>query len=149
MATAARTPLHLWVVGLVALLWNCIGAFDYLMTRFRNVDYFKAMMPDTDPQAVLAWVDAFPLWAQFGWGLGVWGGLLGSVLLLARSRWAVPVFAASLVGAILGLGYQIALAPPMPGMDGPGGKIMPVVIILVALALLLYARSMRARGVLR
>ena len=148
MATQARTPVHLWIVGAVALLWNCFGAFDYLMTRMRNEEYFAMAMPDADPQAVLAWVDAFPFYAQFGWGLGVWGGLVGAVLLLMRSRWAVAAFAASLVGALLGLGYQILVAPPMPGMEGASGEVMPFVIILVALGLLLYARSMRAKGVL-
>jgi hypothetical protein len=146
-ATAA--PKGLYVVGVLALLWNGFGAYDYLMTRMRNMDYIAGMMPNADPNAVLAWVDAFPIWAQFGWGLGVWGGLLGAILLLVRSRWAVPVLAASLVGAVLGLGYQIVAAPPLAGMDGAMNELMPFVIILVALALFLYARAMRARGVLR
>ena len=149
MAAQARTPVHLWISGVVALVWNGFGAFDYLMTRMRNEDYFASAMPDADPQAVLAWVDAFPFYAQFGWGLGVWGGLIGAVLLLMRSRWAVAAFAASLVGALLGLGYQILVAPPMPGMEGASGEVMPFAIILVALGLFLYARAMQAKGVLR
>ena len=149
MATQARTPVHLWIVGVLALLWSCFGATDYLMTRLRNEEYFASMMPGIDPEVVLAWVDAFPFYAQFGWGLGVWGGLVGAALLLMRNRWAVPVLAASLVGALLGLGYQILLAPPMPGMEGASGEVMPFVIILVALGLFLYARAMRAKGVLR
>ena len=149
MATQLRTPVHLWIVGALALLWNCFGAYDYLMTRMRNTDYIAGMMPGIDPDAVLAWVDAFPIWAQFGWGLGVWGGLVGAVLLLLRTRWAVPVFAASLLGAVVGLGYQIVAAPPLAGMEGLMNDIMPFVIIGVALALFLYARSMKAKGVLR
>jgi cyanate permease len=149
MATQIRTPVHVWIVGALAFLWNGFGAYDYLMTRMRNTDYLASMMPTVNPQVMLAWVDAFPIWAQFGWGLGVWGGLLGSILLLLRNRWAVPVFAASLVGAILGLGYQIAAAPPLPGAEGAMNDIMPFVIILVALALFLYARAMKAKGVLR
>ena len=141
--------MHLWIVGVLALLWNGFGGYDYLMTRMRNTDYLAAMMPTVDPNAMLAWVDAFPIWAQFGWGLGVWGGLLGAILLLMRNRWAVPVFAASLVGAVLGLGYQIVAAPPLAGAEGAMNDIMPFVIILVALALFLYARAMRAKGVLR
>ncbi len=119
------------------------------MTRKRDTDYLASMMPGVDPNAALAWIDGFPIWAQFGWGLGVWGGLLGSVLLLVRSRWAVPVFAASLVGAVLGLGYQIVAAPPLAGAEGPMAEIMPFVIILVALGLFLYARAMKAKGILR
>ena len=149
-AVATATPAHLWIVGGIGVLWNAFGAYDYLMTRMRNTEYFQSMMPDVDPNAILAWIDAFPIWAQFGWGLGVWGGLIGSVLLLMRSRWAVLTLGLSLVGALLGLGYQIALAPPAPGgMSEGAGAVMPFVIILAALGLFLYARSMRAKGILR
>ena len=79
----------------------------------------------------------------------MWGGVLGAILLLIRSRWAVPVLAASLVGALLGLGYQIVAAPPLAGMEGAMNDIIPFVIIFVALALFLYARAMKAKGVLR
>jgi hypothetical protein len=147
--TESRTPVHLWIVGLLGVLWNGFGAYDYLMTRMRNTDYLASMMPTVDPQATLAWVDAFPIWAQFGWGLGVWGGLAGSVLLLMRHRWAVPALALSLVGAVLGLGYQIAAAPPLPGAEGAMFDVMPWVIIAVALGLFLYARAARKKGVLR
>ena len=145
-----RTPVHLWIVGGLALLWSAFGCYDYLMTRMRNTEYLAGMMPSVDPNAVLAWIDAFPVWAQFGWGLGVWGGLVGAILLLLRSRWAVLAMGLSLLGAVLGLGYQALAAPPLAGMeDSAAAAIMPYVIIGVALALFLYARSMRAKGVLR
>ena len=147
-APATAAPKILYVVGVLGLLWNGFGAYDYLMTRMRDTDYLSSMMPTVDPNAILAWVDAFPIWAQFGWGLGVWGGLLGAILLLARSRWAVPVFALSLVGAVMGLGYQIVAAPPLAGAEGVMVEVMPFVIILIALALFLYARAMKAKGVL-
>ena len=148
-APAIAAPKSLYIVGALALLWNGFGAYDYLMTRMRNTEYFEKMMPGVDPNAILAWVDGFPIWAQFGWGLGVWGGLIGAILLLMRSRWAVPVFALSLLGAVMGLGYQIVAAPPLAGAEGLGGNVMPFVIIFVALALFLYARTMQRRGVLR
>ncbi|HET7709448.1 MAG TPA: hypothetical protein VFK50_07950 [Sphingomicrobium sp.] len=142
-------PIHLWIVGILSLLWNAFGAYDYVMSRLRDTDYLATMMPDVDPNATLAWIDAFPIWAQFGWGLGVWLGLIGSALLLARHRLAAAAFALSLIGTILGLGYQIAIAPPLPGAEGPLVSIMPWVIIAVALGLFLYARAQKASGVLR
>ena len=151
MATSAqaRTPVHLWIVGVLSLLWGGFGAYDYLMTRMRNTDYIASAMPGVDPNAALAWVDGFPLYAQIGWGLGVWMGLAGAVLLLMRHRWSVWAYGLSFVGAILGLGYQIALAPPLPGAEGPMMTVIPYVIIAVALALFLYARAMERKGVLR
>jgi hypothetical protein len=149
-AVAARTPAHVWIVGVLSLLWNCFGAYDYTMTRMRNTDYIKSSMPGVDPAAALAWIDSMPMYAQIGWGLGVWLALLGSILLLMRSRWAVWSFGVSLVGAVVSLGYQMALAPPMPGAAESGMmKVIPLVIIAIALALFLYARAQAAKGVLR
>ena len=148
-AAYPRTPAHLWIVGGLALLWNAFGAYDYLMTRMRNEEYFASMMPGVDPGAVLSWIDAFPMWAQFGWGLGVWLGLAGAILLLMRLRLATWAFALSAIGAIVGLGYQLVLAPPMPGGESAMARIMPAVIIIVAVALYLYAQRQEKNGVLR
>ena len=148
-AVSARTPAHLWIVGILSLLWNCFGAYDYTMTRMRNTDYLSNAMPGVNPTAALAWIDGMPLYAQAGWALGVWLGLLGSILLLMRSRWAVWSFGISFVGAVLSLGYQIALAPPLEGASGPMMTVMPYVIILIAAFLFWYAWTMEKKGVLR
>ena len=149
MDQATKTPVHLWIVGIASLVWNCIGPIDYTMTRMRNTEYLQAAMPTVDPNAMLAWVDAFPIYAQVGWALGVWMGLVGSILLLMRHRWAVPAFALSLIGAVLGLGYQIVAAPPLAGAEGAMFAIMPYIIILIAAALLYYAHRQKQTGVLR
>jgi hypothetical protein len=148
---AAKAPVHLWIVGLLSLIWNGFGCYDYLMTRMRNEEYFRGMMPKVDPQAALAYIDSFPIYAQFGWGLGVWMGLAGSVLLLMRHRWAVPALGLSLLGAVVGLGYQIFLAPPPPDPSMAEGAmaVMPWVIIAVAAALYYYGLRQRKSGVLR
>jgi hypothetical protein len=151
MATTAqgRTPAHLWIVGILSLLWSCMGAYDYVMTRMHNMAYIAKSMPGIDPNVGLAWMENMPMYAQIGWGLGVWGALLGAVLLLVRSRYAVWAYAASMLGIVLSIGYQIALAPPLPGADGAMFKIFPYVIIAIGLFLLWYSSSMDKKGVLR
>lgn len=149
-AVSARTPAHLWIVGILSLLWNCFGAYDYVMTRTHNMEYLRTAMPGVDPNVALNWVESMPMYAQVGWGLGVWLALLGSALLLIRSRWAVWSFGISLVGAILSLGYQMLLAPPIPGAEeSPMMKLIPAIVIVIAIALFLYARAMEKKGVLR
>jgi hypothetical protein len=148
-AVSARTPAHLWIVGALALLWNCFGAYDYTMSNMRNEDYIKSAMPTTDPAVALAWMDSFPLYAKVGWALGVWGGLLGAILLLMRSRYAVWAFAVSMFGIVLSIGWQLVAAPPLPGADSGLAKIIPGVVILIGLFLLWYSWSMSKKGVLR
>ena len=149
MDQTMKTPMHLWIVGGLSLVWNAFGGYDYWMTRTRNTDYLKEMLPGSDPNALLAYIDSFPIWAQIGWGLGVWGAILGSILLLMRSRWAVLSFGLSLLGAVLSLGYQL-LGPPAPAAMTEGmAAAFPYVIIAIAVALYYYAHRQRAKGVLR
>lgn len=143
---APHTPWHLWLVGGLSLLWNAFGGYDYTMTRLRNIDYLSAM---GDPNVMLAYIDAMPLYAQIGWGLGVWGSVAGSLLLLMRSRYAVHAFAASLLGALLSFGGQW-LGPPLPAEMASGpAKYMPLFIIALVALQLFYAARQRRHGVLR
>jgi hypothetical protein len=146
-AQAGKAPVHLWIVGVLSLLWNAFGAYDYFMTRTRNMDYLGSS--GLDPKVMLAYIDSFPLYAQVGWGLGVWGAVLGSILLLMRSRWAVAAFGASLFGAVLSIGYQLVGPPGPAGMDEGGMAVMPWVIIAIAVALFYYAHRQKQAGVLR
>lgn len=147
-AVRRRTFSHIWIVGLMATLWNGFGAYDYLMTRSRNMEYLSGM-PGVDAEAMLAYVDAYPMWAQIGWGVGVWGGLLGSALLLARSRFAVHAFALSLFGMALSFGYVFMGPPPPAGTDEGILALFPYMIIAVGVALLVYAMNMLKKGALR
>ena len=98
----ARTPWHLWAVGLLAMAWNAFGAMDYTMTKLNGEAWLRQMQM-TDAQ--IAYTLAMPAWMSAAWAIGVWGGVLGGLLLLLRSRLAVPVFAASLVAYVASLVY--------------------------------------------
>ena len=142
-----RAPMHLWIVGILSLLWNCFGGYDYTMSRLRNLDYLASM--GGDPNTMLAYIDSMPIWVAFGWGLGVWAALLGSILLLMRSRYAVHAFIASLVGMVLSFGGQYLGPPQPPEMTAGAMKYMPLLIIALGLLQFYYAWRQRANGLLR
>lgn len=145
-ASDVRTPWHLWLVGVLALVWNGIGAFDYMMTETRNPSYMSGFTPEQ-----LAYFYAFPKWVVATWATSVWGGVLGSLLLLLllRRRLAVPVFAVSLATFLATSFYNFVLTNGVAVMGGPGGLIFSGVIFVVAVALLVYARRLARAGVLR
>ena len=144
-----RTPIHLWIVGGIATLWNGFGCFDYFMTRTKGAAYIESMMPTIDGDAMMAYINSFPIWAAFGWGLGVWAGLVGSILLLVRHRLAVAVLGLSLIGAVIGIGYQLANPVGIVEVSQGVNGMMSYIIIVIALALFIYARAMQRNGVLR
>jgi hypothetical protein len=143
-AASSRAPTHLWIVGILAALWNGYACYEYLMTTMKN-QAFMAKVPADQ----VAYMDSLPGWLTAFWAIGVWGGLLGAILLLMRSRYSVWAFALSLIGAIVGLGYQMFMTARPASMTGGAMAIIPWVIILVCLALFLYARAMEKKGVLR
>jgi len=144
MESSVRAPLHLWIVGALATLWNAFGVFDYVMTLTRNEAYLAGF---TDPQR--AYFDSFPIWMEATWALGVWGGLLGALLLLARSRHAVAAFAISLAGLAVSTAYQYVLSSPPAEMMNGFMLGMNLAIWAIAIGLLWYAMRMRRSGVLR
>ncbi len=87
------------------------------------------------------------------WGVATWGSVAGSLLLLLRRTLAVPVNLVVLIGMALTFVHNFLLTDGLKIMGGEGKRMVPViftgVIIVVGVLLLLYARAMRRRGVLR
>lgn len=140
-----RTPWHIWVVGLIALIFNAGGAFDYVMTQTRNADYLAQFTAEE-----LAYFESFPPWVQGSWALAVWAALLGAVLILLRSRWAGSAFAVSVVAMLATFTHNFFLGDPkMHEVVGPEAIWFTAVIVGLTVFFFFYARAMRLRGVLR
>jgi hypothetical protein len=139
------TPAHLWATGIISLLWNSVGGVDYVMTQTENAEYLDQFTPDQK-----AFFLSMPAWTEFFWALGVWGAIIGSLLLLLRGRHAVTAFAASLVGLAVSTVWQLGLSGADLGkIFGPVPILMNVFIWGICIALWAYARRQVQVGVLR
>jgi hypothetical protein len=143
MNQTAKTPVHLWIVGMLAVLWNAVGAFDYTATQYRIDSYMANFTPEQ-----LEYFYGFPAWVDAAWALGIWGSFLGSLALLLRKSWAVWLFAISIAGLAGTTVYNFVLSNGAE-MMGEGGAIFTGVIWLIVLCLFFYSRAMAKRGVLR
>lgn len=137
-----RAPVHLWIVGVLTLLWNLMGAFDYLATELR----FDAYMSQFS-QEQLDYFYGFPWWAVAAWAIAVWLALAGSITLLLRRKWAVCLFGTSFLGLIVTTIYNFGLSNGAELM-GPGAVIFTAVIWVVAIFLVLYSWWLTKKGVL-
>jgi len=142
-AERTQAPWHLWLVGIVSLLWNAMGAFDYLASQMR-FDFYMSQFSEED----LAYFYGFPAWAVATWAFGVWGSFFGSIALLLRKTWAVWLFGISLAGLVVNTVYTFGMSEGMEVM-GTGGAIFMGVIWIIAILLFVYARAQAKTGVLR
>lgn len=142
---ATKIPWHLWVVGVLAVLWNSIGAYDYVMTMYGGMDYLRqAGMSDT----FVAAFERMPMWMSVAWPLAVWTAVLGSVLLLARSRWAFVSFVVSLIVYVANLVHNYGMSE-LGSLGGTAGLVIASIVTISLVFLIWYSRMMTKRGVLR
>ena len=132
-----------WVIGVVALLWNAVGAFDYTMTQTQNEAYMSEFTPEQ-----LEFFYGFPTWVVATWATAVWASLLGTVLLLLRKSLAVHVFLVALVAMAITFFHNFFLSNGMEIMGGAGPAIFTAVIFLVAIGLYMYSDRLKKNGVL-
>jgi hypothetical protein len=140
--TRSKTPVHLWIVGIVALLWNFMGAFDYLATQLKLESYMGQFT-----QEQLDYFYGIPAWAVSGWAIAVWIGLIGSIGLLIRRKWSVVAFAISLVGLAVSSIYSLLLSDGLEIMGGTA-TVMTALIWVLAVFLVWYSRQQAKAGVL-
>ncbi len=139
-----KPSIWFWIISVVALLWNSAGAYMYLIQAY-NTESFKAMY--TPEQ--LEMVNNAPSWATAAFAVAVFGGVLGSIGLLLRKKWAKSVFFLSLLGIIA---HQLIYNSFMSGAIeayGTSAIIMPVMTFIIGGLLLLFTNKAIAKHWLR
>ena len=131
-----------WVIGIVALIWNLMGVFAYLQQAYMTAEDLSAL-----PIEEQALYENIPAWVTAAFALAVFGGALGCVLLLLRKKLATLVFIISFVSILAQMTYNLFMSKAME-VYGPGGMIMPVMVIVIGAYLIWYSKKMEAQGVL-
>lgn len=144
VAPGGRAPWHLWLVGLLMVVWNALSCYSHVMTLTQNAAYFRAGGITPEMAAYLA---AVPAWYVVAWTIAVWGGLIASVGLLKRKSWTVWWFAASQLAMIINSVWT--LLNPAAKVLGRVGSISAIVLIILGAFLVLYSMRLKQRGVLR
>ncbi|MDZ3799504.1 MAG: hypothetical protein U0T03_11975 [Xanthomonadales bacterium] len=139
----AKVPPVFWLIASLALLWNLAGLFSFW--------YHLTVSPEVVaswPEAQQQIFAAMPRWLFVPFAIATLGGLVGSIGLLLRRRWAVPVLALSLLAIFVQFAGNY-LSTPLWSLTGMRGALFPLWIALVGLFLWWYARRSAARGWLR
>ncbi len=133
MTETTQLPGHFRAIAILALLGTGCGAADFVMTNARVAGYIAGL-----PAVAIQNLDSMPYETIGAWLLGVGTALLGALLLVARSRFAVAAFAVSLVGLAACTVDQVGVAA------GPAALSRALAVLL-----LWYAVLIRKGGVLR
>ena len=128
-----------WIIGAVALIWNLMGVMNLFMQM--NADALAAM-----PEAQRAIIEGRPAWATGAFAIAVFGGALGSLLLLLRKSAAFYLFIASLLGMLVHMIPYLGMAGSTIDF-GPFEISMYILMPLVVAAFLIwYSKHAKSKG---
>ena len=143
MASTASGPrVPIWP-ALVFLVWTCLGLFAFVMQSSQDL----GALARTDPLQAKIWSE-MPQWAWISYGLSVGAGFAGAIALLLRRKSAVWLAAICVIAVIMQFSYTF-LMTDLLALKGWTTVLFPLFILVMAIAQLLYARSLHAKGALR
>lgn len=125
--TGATPHFSFWIIAVAGLVWNLLGCLNYIAQSNPET---VAQMPEVY-QVIIA---GRPAWATAGFGIGVFGGAVGCILLLLRKPVALPVFCLSLAGIVVTGVFTLNIVGVVPSM---------LLSVLIGGALLWYASIAR------
>jgi len=159
-----KAPTWFMVVAGILLVWNLLGVAAYIMQITMTPEALAAL-PDAQRQVY----KNTPEWATAAFAIAVNGGVLGCLLLLLKRNLAGLFLQLSLAGVLVqmfhsffmrllllkrnlaGLFLQLSLAGVLVQMFhsffmsksfevfGPGGMVMPIMVMLIAIYLVILA----------
>jgi len=129
-----------WIFGIAAFIWNLMGVFAFIAQMNMTPELLAAL-----PEAERALYENVPTWLNIVFAIAVFGGALGSILLLLKKKIALPVFTISLIAVILQMIYNLFLSD-VSKVYGLGGMIMPVMVFIIAIFLVWYTKKAIIKG---
>jgi len=135
-----KAPKWFYIVAIAALIWNIMGVAAYVMQVTMTPEDLAAL-----PEAQRTLYETTPAWATAAFALAVNGGAFGCFLLLLKKNAAFYLLAISLVGVVVQLFHAFFISNSFE-VFGPGGMIMPIMVLAIAIYLVFLAKSARANG---
>jgi hypothetical protein len=125
-----------WAISAVALVWNLMGVINFFMQM--NPDMIASYR---DSERAI--IEGRPVWATGSFVIAVFGGAIGSILLLLRKSAAYYLFIASLVGVVVTMIHTLGI-----GIDFGPGEILGILLMpfVVAAFLIWYSRQAQNKG---
>lgn len=142
MTSTIKPTKAFWIISGIALFWNLLGIMAYLGQAYMTEEMLTAL-PDGDQ----AYYNNIPAWVTAAFAIAVFGGALGSLALLLRKKWAKIVLLVSLIAVLLQFIYNTLL---QSYMEVTGEKLfMPLVVIIIAVFLVWFAKKSEKEGWIR
>ena len=137
----SRPSMVFWFVGGAALIWNLFGLIVYFMQVSASPEQLAANYDQEQIDLILN----TPKWATSAFAIAVNAGVLGSLFLLLRKAWAIPLFGSSLVAVLIQNVNTFVLTDTV-ALFGNTPVFIQSAITVIAVLLVWYSRATKNKG---
>ena len=137
-----KPPMSFWLIGGIALIWNLFGMYIYVNQVTATPEGLAA--GGYTPEQI-DFMMAIPEWATSAFAIAVTTGVVACLFLLLRKALATVLFVISLAAVLVQNFYTFVLNDALR-IFGPPPAVIQAVVIIVAAALVWYARHARSKG---
>ena len=124
-----KTSKKYFIINTLALIWNIIGVYQYLVQVYQSELDKMALAPEIQNYFL-----HLPAWVTGSYAMAVFGGSAGCIALLLRSSWSINFLGSSLLGVLLQHYYNFFIqSDVILSFDLIW---MPVIILTVSISLL-------------
>jgi len=137
-SSSKTAPTWFMVVSVVLLIWNLLGVMAYIAQVMMSPEALAAL-PDDQRQLI----ESTPAWATAAFAVAVNFGALGCLLLVLKKNLAGLFLQLSLAGVLVQLFHAFFMSNSYE-VFGPGGMVMPVMVLIIAIYLVILAARAKA-----
>lgn len=126
-------PKWFKVAAILAFVWNLLGVMAFVGQMMMTPEMIAEL-----PQAEQDLYATTPIWATVAFAFAVFAGALGSLALVLKKNMCYPLFVVSFVGVVVQMFHSFFISNSFD-VYGPGGMIMPIMVIVIAFFLVRFA----------
>lgn len=143
MSNTNKPGIAFWIIGVISLLWNSMGVYNYLIQAYQTEAYTSSVN-----EAQLALMESMPSWNTALFAIAVFSGLIGTIFLLMRKKLAVPLFFLSFITATVMQLYWLFGTDAVEVFKEDMPYLMPIIVIVFCAFILWYSKSQKANKVI-
>ena len=137
-------PRWLVILAVVMAIWNLMGVMAFIMQITIQITMTAEQIAALPEKQQTLYQD-IPLWVNIAFGCAVFGGLLGCIALAFKKAIALPILFISFAGVLVQMFHSFFIANAFEAY-GPGGAVMPMMVIIIALYLVWLANNAKTKG---
>jgi len=139
MNDSINVPGWFIIVAVLAVLWEAMGVMAFIQTITMTADDLFALSV-----AEQTLYNTTPDWANAAFAIAVFSGLIGALLLVFKKSIALPFLVLSLLAVLVQM-YNAFFIMDSFAVFGPGGVIMPIMVIVIAILLIWLAHFAKSK----